>query len=699
MATYNTKYYANFYSKNGDTHGALYFKKKDYTGQIIHVKLAKNGLQYKSELNDWLSSNIVNQSLSISLFNDNEDFDFYNDLMELGERDFIVEVSFYDENNNNIKLFKGWLNSELVEQRYLNNSTIRLTASNYLSKLTDKYAEVVKYNKPDTFINILYYTLQLTGGNKDIYVNNKLKPHYLLTDASKSCFNTSGINPEVFWKNNEDRDSGQEIITSILKPFDSYLYAWNDSWYIERFGDLWNGTDTKEYIKYDQNTTCDACFDYDFTDEGTRVSVSEPSMNLCDLTITGKSQILKMTPGLKELSVTTKPKKFINMFPVDFRHSTHWENVTTRSFLEPINRGISVHDYNDPSLGLISTYMSNWNEKYKDIYHYVYHNLYGTDAQLKLNNGYDTNLFCRYYGLATQFRVSIPDNNDSYKLNISYKWNPSVDDEARYWHWKNRYFLGYKLYWWLMDGTGGISATSNFYIKQDSSDNWYRTGTGYNWAAGPNEIIVNKEDVDQNTGTYTVNIEIPLTDVSGLTHVNKYLTFGIGRATYETNNPSEHYTAYVKNTKIGDINIQLDTKEQENELKGTLDNDFINKQKIDLKLYDGDDYSYSNSILTRQDLDTMTDTWYEEGEDYATESYPLTMHILRERLKTFNKNRKTFEATFIHKGPLKPFTLFNDDNDSSIKYMLVSYTHSLMTDTFKGTFLEYDNTETINIIE
>ena len=51
-------------------------------------------------------------------------------------------------------------------------------------------------------------------------------------------FQRCTVAKEVFWKNSHDRKGSVEVIEEVLKPFNSYLYWWDNSWRIERYNDI-----------------------------------------------------------------------------------------------------------------------------------------------------------------------------------------------------------------------------------------------------------------------------------------------------------------------------------------------------------------------------------------------------------------------------------------------------------------------------
>ena len=128
---YITKYKLPFSSQYNT--GTVYLKKLDYSGAEITLRMRGNGLEIESIFESWFSP-ILKQKAYITFINNAVDFFEYKELFELEERDFEVVIEVEMESDT-VVVFDGWLNSETIQQTYLHNSNIRLTATNYVSKL------------------------------------------------------------------------------------------------------------------------------------------------------------------------------------------------------------------------------------------------------------------------------------------------------------------------------------------------------------------------------------------------------------------------------------------------------------------------------------------------------------------------------------------------------------------------------------
>jgi hypothetical protein len=123
------------------------------------------------------------------------------------------------------------------ETTYYYNQPIHLLASNYVKKLDNVYIESINTIQKKSLVDIISDIIkQIDTSNNTLGVNMSIYPSTATKDSSNSALNLVGMDTEVFWKNNIERDNGLEIITKILKPLNSYLYYYN-GWFIDRYED------------------------------------------------------------------------------------------------------------------------------------------------------------------------------------------------------------------------------------------------------------------------------------------------------------------------------------------------------------------------------------------------------------------------------------------------------------------------------
>ena len=233
--------YSEKYFLRGTSPDGVGFKirilKDGFSGSTEELKLLSGSAKHSYKHSDWFQPMIGN-SFTFSILNDKTDWYDLEDLMTLEEREFqiIVDASF---NGEELTVFNGWINSDIITQNYFNNSTFTLTGSNYMSKLGEGfYPSIIDTIAKTSLIDILNETFKLTGKNDNILVYNTLDPSEGILGPGQTCLNICGVDTEVFWENNIERTTGTDIIDDILIPLDSYIYWWNGKWKIQRYADI-----------------------------------------------------------------------------------------------------------------------------------------------------------------------------------------------------------------------------------------------------------------------------------------------------------------------------------------------------------------------------------------------------------------------------------------------------------------------------
>ena len=173
---YATKYYLEHFSNDGVPYYAQ-FQKEGFIGTPERLKFARGGLVLDYDLGGW-NENIMTLIAKMQILNDASNWYAYEDLFTLEDKEFklIIDASYGNENK---RIFDGWVNSSPVSQKYLNNSTINLTGSNFIAKM-DKLAPAI-LNSSDasngdclSIFDLINDSLKLTGKEDDIYINCRL---------------------------------------------------------------------------------------------------------------------------------------------------------------------------------------------------------------------------------------------------------------------------------------------------------------------------------------------------------------------------------------------------------------------------------------------------------------------------------------------------------------------------------------------
>jgi hypothetical protein len=666
---YRTKYDLLFASKGGVT-GKVQLQKDGFSGDVQRLKLVNGGLTIDYKFNDWFDP-IIGQSCEISILNDASNWYGLEDLMTLNEREFKVIIDVSDANGNHIELFNGWINSDTVEQKYLNNSVFRISGSNYLSKIDDVNPTIIDQIKKEPIINIINNTLALTGKDASLMVNTSLAPFggEAMTTTTTALTQTA-IDTENFWKNNVEKEGGLTILKKILTPLDLYIYNWNGNWYLERFSEIVNESSTnKHYVKYSNSTS------HTFTSTGLSVYQAEPSTDIFSLNHIGSSQTISMIPGLRTIEVGLNQSTYLNL-------------------TSPIFEGWSSHDVTatpDPS-SRAWTYTTGTVED-ASIRASIYTNTYNQilrPAAIVLTAGSNPDITTgewekmKYLGLATKFYVTVTDSSAGpTSLNIKWKWRSNVLTAAEDSGWKNTTTSKYKLYYTIKNTNG--------YVAYDSTNSvWYESFSAP--LNNINYIELNPTDVDQATGVYDAAVTIPLTDVSsGSTGDLWYILSLNGSSVVKTSGVESLFTQ----TNYGDVEITCSSPVQDNLLRGQLSTNVLNKKATDIDIFDITSLNYRNGIYTGETYSTRTTTWNEGGGSEG-DKYSLAEWLIGTKFKLYGKNRRTINSDVKYVGFIKPMSYWYDSLDPSGRiYILTSYRYTPEFDRYNMSWWEYEPNEEI----
>jgi hypothetical protein len=314
--------YATKYRSSWDTPGGvrmtLDLQKDGYSGPVVPIKTIKGGVNIDAKPSDWYEP-LIYQSISVNILNDRDEWYDFDDIMELEEREWkVVLDSSY---GGTTRLFEGWINSDVVTSDYYNNSIITINGSHHLSKLSAATPEIINTGSRVPLIRVIGDSLRLTGKDSSIMINSSLEPSLgYPMGVGRTLFNRVALDTEVFWKNNIERDGGEEILREALKPFDTYLYWWDGSWRIQRYRDI--GNVDRHWVVYPADSSSVGYADSFSTvvDPSTSYVLPITLNNLSETSgrFVNSSQSISMIPGLRELQIKKELKRYLNLTINDF---------------------------------------------------------------------------------------------------------------------------------------------------------------------------------------------------------------------------------------------------------------------------------------------------------------------------------------------------------------------------------------------
>lgn len=640
---YGNIYRGGFSSKS--IAGYVYIDKLDYTGSVTDVIIAEGSVNIKYSFRGW-NNPIIGLTASLEIVNNGADFFDLIPLLEAEEREYRIRIERTSPSSKS--LFTGFINCETNEIAYLKNRPIRINASSYLSKLQYVKPDLLETLEYRTFIDIILSCLELTGSEDPVRVNCKLYQSGMNMTSGMSLFNKSGVFTEIFWKNNVDRDNALEIITKILTPFDCYIYHYSGSWYIERYEDIWNGT--QDYIIYSIGST------YDPTEPGTTEQTSDSSTDFSSLNLVGQSQVIGYIAGLQKLEVSLVQKLLFNMVLNDFTDATAISGTNPypnyRTWQLWTAGSLSWYDK-----GLPFRFISNAVKRF--------YNIAGD----------------YFPGIFTRFKVTVADD---VSLTVKFKWCTWKDGAMGGWtgNWSD-----YKFYfhWYLRDTPG------NYFI-------WNDAGTWRRSESGDQDLYLQEIEIsgtsfdDANIGT-EVSFSVPLGDVVGLPDGVRDLVLCIG--TVKIWKSGTGYYPEV-GSALGDVQVTASGSNENNLIEATINSNFLDKKEIKLDMYDAQNENIKNGIFwaNYDPISARTSSWTSDGSLFET----LAKRLIRNKFRLYRRARQKKTSQVKTSQVFKPLAMFTDSNEAGRKYLLTGYSYRPDKDLYDIELSEYDNSETINFL-
>lgn len=659
---YNLRYYAPWHAL--DTAGYVYIYELDGTDPSEGLVLMKDGIVINTNFEDW-NEPILKQNARITFLNDASNFFNLLPLMSSEERQYKVQVVQSDPSE--YTYFEGFINSEAVEQTYLTNRPLRLVASNYINKLQYVSPPSIETLGKQSLIDTISDTLKLTGTNSDINVNMTLCPSGKIFTNSQTALSNVYHETELFWKNNIERDNGEDILRKLLKPFDAYLYWWDGEWYIERYDDLYGYP--QSFVLYDVDTS------YGYGDYATYDPQYDASIDIFDPALhLNQSQNISIIPGLHEIEVK------LNLDEYNTFVNNYWDPIenTTSSTELPWPYGTWLH----------------WYESGTSYY---------VDSGLKRGI---SNTF-RKVGAATDweqgawssFEMTVPEASlGNTSLDIKYRWAPgetfgpvalasilstTVDDL--------QYMVGFYIEIRSHESTGGV------YLSYDENEDVWYVASGVSKTSATFIKEFNGEDLESPDFMAEITASIDMLDVSNGVFSSMEgdydMIFGVTQTRYYKKSSAGTRTA-LGIEYFGDFNVMVSLPDQDNLLTATINKNFLNKKSIELDLFDIDNFNYKNGIWTNgPGAHRLTSTWYDDTGQYG----PLSEKLIAGKFKLYQNSRQTIKSNIKTSEFLKPMSAWYDSNQDGKKFILVGYSFMPTRNEYDCVWNEFDNDTSINI--
>jgi len=661
---YGNKYYGGWSSKAYAGH--IYIDLDGFSGAPEQITL-KPSTKINYMFGDW-NSPIIGLNAEFEVVNDRADFFELMPLLTAEERQYRVRIMVESPSASACTLFEGYINCDTQTQKYLKRQDIKFVASGYLSKLDYDHPASIDTLQYISFIDIIDEILRGTGFGFNIRVNSTLYADGDTKGLGQTLFNLNGFYSELYWEDNVTRTSGLEILKSILKSFDCYIYWFDGYWYIERYEDIWSSA--VDYIEYTSGVS------YGKDDVGEIVPISKTTKDLHTLLFSGQTQTLSLIPGVRKITVALNTKEAGNLTIPDLTNAVSSVNY------DPTLRGWTYVPY------VSGTYPWAYSNLGK-----VHNNI--TNSIHRTSERTLTHVNQHEKGLTTKFWMTI--EADDTVLSVSYMyatlapWLQGLPSWAASKEWADFTFL---FPWWMKIDVGGVAK----YVTWNSEDGEYELTE----PASVHDALQFREEIngsafDASYGSYEVKVAVTL---GALLVPGDYLvTFGIGtEQLYKSDATTSEMDHNSVSAWFGDVIVAASAQPQNNVIEGVVTTaNFLNVRELDIDLYDSSSWNCKNSILRdvseSNPYGTRTVQWTTDGVHFHTTANRLLMN----KFQLFNSTRQLLTGNVERLGLVKPMQMFTDSHQSGKQFLLMAYTYNLEGDNGVVQLYEYDNVTDVNL--
>lgn len=658
-----TEYDMTWRDSRGDT-GSIYLQRDGGTYQQ-GLNLVFNSLEITRRFDGW-DSDIMKMNCVFSVVNDLADFYELLPLLTISNGQIRVVVTQYNATSSGgtKNIFIGFLNCEAISEVMLNKSEIRFTASGLLSKLENLYPSSLNTLQSISLIDLIDNCLTLTETSYPIRVNCSLVESTVGPAVDETLFNRTSILTELYWSNNVEKVPALEILSSILRSFNCYLYWYEECWYIEHYDDIdnFNSTNEKDFVEYTSGVS------YEYGNGGSVQTIQFDSIydvhDPVDCPQIGGKQGLSVIPGMRLIEINLNQKQFFNLMNGNLADNEQ----TTSSAPTPEWRNWLF--YKD---GLIM--LAEYAYRYKNISNCMRRSFYEYSIGAKEGNG-----------ISTKFRLTLEADTS---LTVKWKYSPMSMNFVEGSSDLGDYEVTF--YYWVAFRYNDEGAW-HFLGYIESSDTWEDAGSGL---PADNLLTVNVpgSNFDSELLTTEVAVTIPIGETlfnsTGEDDIS--ITFGIGHEFWDdyvisAPKPSTYAT-------FGDVQATISQSEENNQIKGELNTDFLDKRTYSVDLFDSG-WSYRNVSCTGTTFSNRTDSWGYSGS--FTDTLPRL--LLASKFRLYNIARQRMKIDYFTNTFFRPLCMWQDNKQSNKQLVMLGDTYKPESRIHTVELYEFDDTTEINLI-
>ena len=641
---------------------------RDGGSYIMPLELKANSLEISNVIPGW-ESPIARMNCTFTIVNNLSDFYDLMPLMTIANGQYKVVVTNDSYQSDPFIMFEGFINCEAVNQNMLNFADLRVTASGMLNKLQYTHPASIDTLQYMSLIDIIDDCLTISGEAYPIYVNCALYELNATLGSGQTLFNRTAVYTELFWNNNIERMSALEILESILRSFNCYLYWVAQRWYINYYANL---DMSKTHVIYTSGVS------YGYADTGGLMSPYAPTASLIHNSVwhkqVGGTQQLQVIPGLQRLDIELNQKDFYNLFNPDLSEST--DTFTSEGAIA--KRAWTSYD----SGGIPNVTWADRGGHFKNI-----------DNSIKRFASDTVNGSLQLNGLTTRFNTST--NGFDTILTISFKFGVLSKGGLGPWMDESEFDnepqnTTITFYWYLSTYEGGQISLRDF-VWYNAATEKYELLVDQDEQDAYNTLVITAADMDKDLLTYSGTIIIPIGEVistSSGDSDNLDLVFRMGtelvsKAGETDNVPNVCY--------YGDFRAVTSGSPEDNLLRGDITTDFLNKMTVSMDLFDAG-WNYRNSLVRNTGAIFLTEEWL--GNMSLAEvllSQKFRLYRIARQMITMDVHDIIVLPSY---GILVPWT---DSKQSNMVFIQLENVHKPQSNTRTVTLYEYDDTEDITL--
>lgn len=662
--SYGLKYVSQFYSLSGKAVTVNIYA-DGYSGDTETL------ITEKCVISSNLESRIIGDGMDFTIRNTFSDWTTLDDLLGNYEKQYKAIVT-----KDGGVIFEGFLICDLNEQVMLQKGVIRLSFTNYLRRLMDKY--VIDTTYLVSLLTLIQRCLQATELLYPIRINSQLY-HQNVTDTH--FLKAIHVWESAFYTNDVETQSAHDILQMILTAFNAYLYQHGEYWHIERYDDI------------DRTGSW-----YEFPIDGdTEQIISNQLVELhkqTDFEYINTSQTLVYNSGANILEINLQDRLFHNLVDPTYQIFTAHASASP-PYPEP--RQWMYTQF--PSSGTRPE-ITKLNRQFGAITNPVYINTLNADSAWEYGQvGWGSNDNFRGYGIHSRFSLTVSSDADSpTHMNISWKWvNFRQLWNGTMSHYKSAGVTDYRFHCYvrIVPFTDGVLEKK--YIVWDDVNEEYKTQIGL-MSNSYLELEVSKDQLNQVTGEFSPQINIPMSEVNdggGALSGDYDLVVGVTYAAVK-------YLGtwyYMDKNIIGDVQITVDGSVMENQLQYDQQQGFTKKEIINLALFDTHNLNYVNGLYY-----LSVGKWHRTGSwlvDIGTPVYEtLIDKLVKSMYNQLHRTTRSIRADIKYTAAsiIKPLTIITDDSlfyDSVelIPFIVIKFKYDVESEIYVVEMKEYSKEE------